>query len=135
MADIGSGHGRLALEIARRDPGAVVYATEVRPGPTAELRRLLGDGPVRLLEGSGLAPLRGLPCRGVVIAGMGGHTIAEILDAAPDVARELSWLCLQPMQDAGWLHRWLADQTGWRIDVAATEERSRVYSAFLVTPS
>lgn len=134
VADVGSGHGRLALEIARRRPGEVVYATEARRGPATELRRLLGDAPVTVLEGWGLAPLRGLGCRGAVIAGMGGHTIAEILDQEPEVARELAWLCLQPMQDAGWLGEWLAGRPRWRVEVATAEERSRAYTAFRVFP-
>lgn len=134
MADVGSGHGRLALEIARRQPREIVYATEARRGPATELRRLLGDAPVRVLEGRGLTPLRGLGCRGAVIAGMGGHTIAEILDQELELAGDLTWLCLQPMQDADRLAEWLAGRRRWRVEVASAEERSRAYTAFRVFP-
>lgn len=133
VADIGSGHGRLALELARAMPGTAVYATEARPGPAAELRRLLGPlGPVTVLEGPGLAPLRGRGCRGAVIAGMGGHTIRDILERDPDVARALSWLCLQPIQDWDQLEAWLGAAGSWRVGPSVSWERRRPYHAYLL---
>ncbi len=130
VADVGSGHGRLALELALRRPGATVYATEARPGPARELRRLLGPGsPVRVLEGPGLEPLEGLGCRGAVIAGMGGHTIREILQASPGVALGLGWLCLQPMQDWEPLWSWVTRSGWWDPQVTHCWERSRSYRA------
>lgn len=133
VADVGSGHGRLALELARRRPGAVVYATEARRGPALELRRLLGPGsPVAVLEGPGLTPLRGLGCRGAVIAGMGGHTIRQILESEPQVARELDWLLLQPMQDWEPLGQWVAAARCWEVRNSTCWERSHVYRALLL---
>ena len=135
VADVGSGHGRLALELALRRPGATVYATEARPGPARELRRLLGSGsPVRVLEGRGLEPLQGLGCRGAVIAGLGGHTIREILELSPSVALGLDWLCLQPMQDWEPLWSWMAGSGWWDPQVTSCWERSRVYRFMLLRP-
>ncbi len=135
VADVGSGHGRLALELALRRPGTTVYATEAKPGPAQELRRLLGPGsPVRVLEGRGLEPLQDLGCRGAVIAGMGGHTIREILEMSPSVALGLDWLCLQPMQDREPLWSWVAGSGWWDVQVASCWERSRVYHSMLLRP-
>lgn len=128
VADVGSGHGRLALELARLMPGATVYATEAKAGPARELRRLLGESsPVTVLDGEGLAPLRGRGCRGAVIAGMGGHTIRSILERDLDVAAELAWICVQPMQDWDQLEAWLERQGLWSMDVHLSWERSRPY--------
>ncbi len=135
VADVGSGHGRLALELALRRPGARVYATEARPGPARELRRLLGSAsPVRVLEGPGLEPLEGLGCRGAVIAGMGGHTIREILQASPSVAQGLDWICLQPMQDWEPLWSWVTTTGWWEPEVTSCWERSRSYRSLLLRP-
>lgn len=135
VADIGSGHGRLALELKRRDPGRLVYATELKPGPSAELRRLIGpDGGVRLLEGEGLTPLTGLRCRGVVIAGIGGETISRILERDLEIARSLAWLCLQPAQRSDRLRDWL-ERAGWPVlDYLEVAERGHLYPLFLVAP-
>ncbi len=131
VADIGSGHGRLAYELARRLPAGEAFATEVRPGPVRELRRLLGEaGPVTILEGWGLRPLAGGDFRGAVIAGMGGRTVAAILEMDRDVAEDLAWICLQPMQRVEWLAAWIGRQSGWSVRRTVTMERGHVYHSF-----
>ncbi len=132
VADIGSGHGRVALELAASRPPGSVFATEVRPGPAYELRRMLGEAsPVTVLEGWGLRPLAGLGVEGAVIAGMGGRTAAAILEADPAVLRELAWVCLQPMQRWEWLNAWMAGRPGWSAHRTLTLERGRAYHTFL----
>jgi tRNA (adenine22-N1)-methyltransferase len=135
VADIGSGHGRLALELKRRVPQRRVFATEINSGPSGELRRLLGPASgVEILEGEGLAPLAGLGCGGVVIAGLGGVTMAQILERDHDVARQLGWVCLQPAQRAERLQSWLAG-AGWTLrDHRQVVEKSHLYQLYLATP-
>jgi tRNA (adenine22-N1)-methyltransferase len=135
VADVGSGHGRLALEIKRRWPQRQVYATEVNPGPSAELRRLLGaSSGVEILEGEGLAPLAEHACRGVVIAGLGGGTIARLLERDREVAQRLSWLCLQPAQRSERLLEWVKG-AGWAwLERRRIAEKGHVYELFLVAP-
>lgn len=133
VADIGSGHGRLAQELARRLPPGQVYATEAKSGPAAELRRLLDPmSRVRVLHGPGLTPLRQLGCRGAVIAGMGGRTIVGILEAELELARSLEWICLQPMQRLEPLTDWLAGQGCWAVRHTTVMERGRTYQSFLL---
>lgn len=133
VADVGSGHGRLAFELARRLPPGQVYATEAKAGPAAELRRLLGGDPtVTILEGQGLTPLRQLGCRGAVLAGMGGRTLVDILETDRDVLAELSWVCLQPMQRVERLVDWIGKQSGWVVRTNSTRERGHFYSGFLL---
>lgn len=133
VADIGSGHGRLAHELALRLPPGQVFATEAKPGPAAELRRLLDPlSQVAVLHGPGLSPLRQLGCRGAVIAGMGGRTIARILESERDLALSLEWLCLQPMQRVECLTDWLSDQGSWAIRRTTVRERGHSYHSFLL---
>jgi tRNA (adenine22-N1)-methyltransferase len=135
VADVGSGHGRLAAEIKRRWPQRQVYATEVKPGPSAELRRLLDPASgVEILEGEGLAPLAENPCRGVVIAGLGGSTIARMLERDLEVAQRLSWLCLQPAQRCERLWEWV-EAAGWTwLERRRVAEKGHLYQLVLVTP-
>ncbi|HVC39374.1 MAG TPA: tRNA (adenine(22)-N(1))-methyltransferase TrmK [Candidatus Dormibacteraeota bacterium] len=135
VADVGSGHGRLARELKRHDPRRPVYATEINPGPAAELRRLLGPhSGVLILEGDGLQPLDRLDCRGVIIAGMGGATIARILERGEAVTRRLEWLCLQPAQRADRLLDWLT-WSGWSIkESRLIQEKRHHYPTLLVAP-
>ena len=135
VADIGSGHGRLALELKRQDPARPVFATEISPGPQAELRRLLGPGSgVQILVGEGLQPIAGLGCHGVVVAGMGGGRIARMLERDRQVAGQLEWLLLQPAQRAERLRDWLQAE-GWRWWAHhEVREKAHLYKVFLVAP-
>ncbi len=134
-ADVGSGHGRLALELKRQNPSRRVFATESSPGPEAELRRLLGtESGVQILTGEGLGPLQGLDCQGAVIAGMGGSTIAQMLRQHSQVTAEMEWLLLQPAQRSERLWEWLRE-AGWRLrHHHQVLEKAHLYQLFLVTP-
>lgn len=129
VADIGAGDGQLARHLAAR--GLRVVATERRPPSYARLRAAVPQLDCRL--GEGLEVLRPGEVEGVVLAGMGGHSIARILDAAPAVAGALDWLVLQPQQHAERLVAWL-EPAGYRIlarETAAQGRRS--YTVLLVT--
>lgn len=54
----------------------------------------------------------------VVIAGMGGRLITEILNREPAIYQKLQGLVLEPNQDVPVVRQWIADH-GWRI----TQER------------
>jgi tRNA (adenine22-N1)-methyltransferase len=71
---------------------------------------------------------------GVVVAGMGGRSIARLLSAAPEVVRELSWLVAQPQQHPAELVEWLRG-AGFRIErEEAVVDRGRSYTVLVVTP-
>lgn len=136
VADVGSGHGRLALELKRREPKTLVYATEGGEGPARELRRLLPQRcGVEVLEGLGLAPLRALCCRGAVIAGLGGRAMAALLDRDLEVARRLEWLCLQPAQQPEALDAWLGTRGWTALERRSAREGRRIYRLCLMRPS
>ena len=129
VADIGAGDGLLARHLAAR--GLRVVATERRPASFALLRAALPQLDCR--QGEGLDVLRPGEVEGVVLAGMGGHSIARILESGPGVARTLDWLVLQPQQHAEQLVAWLGT-AGYRVlqrDAAAQGRHS--YTVLLVT--
>jgi tRNA (adenine22-N1)-methyltransferase len=129
-ADVGAGDGQLALALSGR--GLHVIATERAAGPFQRLRRLAGGLECRL--GEGLDPLREGEVEGVVLAGMGGPTIARVLSRGAVVARRLSWLVLQPQQRAHQLERWLAAH-GYEIMRAEWAiQGHRLYRVLLVAP-
>jgi len=128
VADVGAGDGQLARHLAAR--GLRVVATERRPRSFARLRAALPDLDCRL--GEGLEVLRPGEVEGVVLAGMGGHSIVRILDASPAVARALDWLVLQPQQHAERLVAWLGP-AGYRLRASDTAVQARrSYTVLLV---
>ncbi len=113
LADIGTDHAYLPawLLLEGRIPSAI--AADLREGPLARARetaRQYGCGgrmEFRLCDGlSGISPEE---VDAVVVAGMGGETIAGILQAAPWVRTRGVELILQPMSTQPELRRWLED--------------------------
>ncbi|MHB8508268.1 MAG: tRNA (adenine(22)-N(1))-methyltransferase TrmK [Candidatus Dormibacteria bacterium] len=96
IADIGSGHGRLAAALALA--GARVIATECSPGTVASLRLQLirSRAVVEVRLGDGLAPIGPGEVEVAVIAGMGGRRMVAILEACSSLP---GWLVLQPQRD------------------------------------
>jgi tRNA (adenine22-N1)-methyltransferase len=145
VADIGSGHGALAVALAAR--GQRVVATERTPLAAARLtadivRRLDAMGGARraptpagaavvtpaVRMGEGLTTLAEGEVATVVIAGMGARSIVRILDSAPWLPR---WLVLQPIQEPGLVAGWV-ESKGWRSTAAETRQGRRAYRAWRV---
>ncbi len=111
MADIGTDHALLPVWLVREGICPRAVAADLRPGPTQAARRTVAaaglEGAINVRLGDGLSPLVPGEAEDIVIAGMGGETIAAIL-AACDWARDsrYHWI-LQPMTRPECLRRWL----------------------------
>lgn len=119
LADIGTDHAYLpaALVEAGQIPGAI--AADLRRGPLERARQTvleqgLGEQ-IELRLCDGLSGIRPEEADTVVIAGMGGDTIAAILSAAPWTRERNTLLILQPMSTMDDLRRWL-EGNGYAID-------------------
>ncbi len=129
VADVGAGDGQLARCLAAR--GLLVVATERRPASYERLCTALPHFDCR--QGEGLEVLRPGEVEGAVLAGLGGHSIARILDASPAVARALDWLVLQPQQHPDQLVAWL-EPAGYLVRAMSTAAQGRhSYTVLLVT--
>jgi len=110
LADIGTDHGYIpvSLLLERRIPHAV--AADIRALPLDHARRTAAQyGVTAGLDfqlGDGLTVLEPGEADTIIIAGMGGDAITEILAAAP-WSRAGPLLLLQPMSKAEVLRAWL----------------------------
>ena len=111
LADIGTDHAHLPVYLVKNGvcPGAV--ASDIRPGPAAAARRSVEPAgladKIEIRVGDGLAPLYPGECGDIVVAGMGGETIAAILSVPAWLRDGGVRLILQPMTRAEALHRFL----------------------------
>lgn len=136
LADIGTDHGYLpaALILEGGIPSAI--AADLRPGPLARARETavrygLEDRlSLRLCDGlSGIGPEE---ADAVVIAGMGGETIAAILEAAPWVRERNIPVIVQPMSSMPDLRAWLG-RSGYCIETEKLcREGETLYTALSV---
>lgn len=122
LADVGTDHAYLPAYLLQEGVVQRAVVSDLRRGPldrartTAERYGFTERMDFRLCDGlSGIAPEE---ADTIVIAGMGGETIAAILEAAPWTAQGERVLVLQPMTMQHVLRPWLQGH-GFRI----TEER------------
>ena len=136
LADVGTDHAYLpaALILEGKIPWAV--AADLRRGPLDRARAtvrtygLTGRVSFRLCDG--LTGIKPDEADAVAIAGMGGETIAAILNAAPWVRERDMPLILQPMTSMSDLRAWLRGN-GFRIETERlAREGDTLYTALLV---
>ena len=136
LADIGTDHAYLPAALVEAGRISDAIAADLRSGPLDRARQtvleqgLEGQIELRLCDGlSGIGPQE---VDTVVIAGMGGETIAAILEAAPWTREQNTRLILQPMSSMDDLRRWLA-ANGYAIEREdLAREGETLYTAWSV---
>ena len=113
VADIGTDHGYLVAYLIENGicPGGI--AADLRKGPLENARQTviqqgLSDK-IELILSDGLENIPTDACDDIVIAGMGGNLIAEILEKAPWVKDERINIVAQPMTHAEVLRQYFLD--------------------------
>ena len=136
LADVGTDHAYLPAALIQEGRIPYAIAADLRLGPLsrakATVRELELTGRVAFRLCDGLTGIRPEEVDAVVIAGMGGETIAQILAAAPWTREQDIPLVLQPMSSMSDLRAWLVGN-GYCIQ---TEDLARegdvLYTALLV---
>ncbi len=105
VADIGSNHGYLPLYLVIHGISPKVFVTEQFSRGLKQVQKLINfhglTEELQLRVGDGFSALEDSDCvEAAVIAGMGGRTIADIIDKGSAKAATLDYLILQPMRDA-----------------------------------
>lgn len=120
-ADVGTDHALLPIHLIRSGRTARVIASDNKAAPLEKARRAVQAAglsqQIDLRLGDGLSVLAPEEADCIVLAGMGGETIADILAAAPWCADGTHRLLLQPMSKAELLRGALA-----RLGLAAEKE-------------
>ena len=136
LADVGTDHAYLpaALILEGKIPWAI--AADLRQGPLDRARATVREcgltGRVAFRLCDGLTGIQPGEVDAVVIAGMGGETIAAILSAAPWVRTGDVPLILQPMSSFPDLRGWLQGN-GFAIqEERLAREGEMLYTALLV---
>ncbi len=129
MADVGTDHGHIPVHLLQSGFSGRVCATDIRPGPLDAARQTAREAAlerkIEFLLTDGLDGLDGTGIGSVVIAGMGGENIADILSRAP-WTRENRLLVLQPMSKADILRSFLSAH-GYRVETERLVEDGPVY--------
>ena len=128
LADIGTDHGYIPLYAVKNKICKRAIATDINKLPLdkAKLNAILEgvDEELEFRLGNGLEPLKDKEAHVVIIAGMGGNLIKEILEKSINKVNELDYLVLQPAQNPEVLREYLYNN-GYEIikeDLCLDEE-------------
>lgn len=135
IADIGTDHAYIPIYLIENLLADYVIASDIKEGPVNIARSNVSEhkltDKIDVRKGSGLSVLKDGEVNSIIIAGMGGQLISEIIDANINTARKCS-LILQPMNAQYELRKYLINN-GFTIvneDIAA--EEFKVYNIFNV---
>ena len=113
LADIGTDHAYLTASLILDGTVKCVIAADLRKGPLENAEATVSSygiaDKVELRLSDGLTAIKPDEVDDIVIAGMGGILISEILTAAPWVKNEKYKLILQPQSHDEILRAWLWD--------------------------
>lgn len=128
LADIGTDHGFLPIAACLENRVRRAVACDRMPGPLARaeanIRQYGLEDRIETRLGYGLEPLKPDEADCVVIAGMGGMNIVQILQEPITIKR----LVLQPQRDIP-LVRAALDEMGFKIfNELTTEDRGHTYT-------
>jgi tRNA (adenine22-N1)-methyltransferase len=137
-ADIGADHGQLAKFLVEKQLASRVIASELGDGPYRRLLTSLHNSPgremIEVRQGDGLTVLEPGEVVNVVIAGLGGDAMVEILSRDGQKAASFKRYVFQPMSRPGSLRQELS-QKGWPIlEERLIEENGRLFVAISSSP-
>ena len=119
VADVGCDHGYVAIWLVNEKRCPFVVASDVNEGPLRRAKKNIeASGLSEVIEtrlGNGLSVLEPREVDTILIAGMGGMSICEILSSEPGVLSNIETLVLQPQSDVEEVRRHL-HKLGFRID-------------------
>jgi tRNA (adenine22-N1)-methyltransferase len=137
-ADIGTDHGYIPLYLIQNRRIEYAVAADISAGSLKKAEELIRDyGLDYCIEtrlGSGLSVLTPGEVDTIIVAGMGGLLIRDILDQGQGVSRAASTLVLQPMIAQEELRRWLISNGYGIIDEDLVQEGQRIYEIIVAVP-
>lgn len=131
VADVGTDHAYLPIYLVETGAAFRAVASDIRREPLARARENIEaaglSDKIETVSANGLNGLEKYPITDVVIAGMGGMTVIDILNASDFIKKNRTHLILQPVQNAEELCVYLYEN-GFFIDREATViDNGRVY--------
>lgn len=103
ICDVGTDHAYLPIYLIQKGTCSKAIASDINKGPVEKAkmnikREGLNDS-IFCRLGGGLNTIKPFEVDGVVIAGMGGNLIRDIIEENMDVFKSLKFMILQPVQN------------------------------------
>lgn len=135
VADIGSDHAYLPCYLCLKGKIQYAVAGEVADGPynsaISQVKALGLENKISVRKGNGLEVIHADEVETIVIAGMGGKLIKDILEDGREKLAGVHRLVLQPNVAAEMIRYWLAEN-GWELKAESIlEEDGKIYEVLV----
>lgn len=135
IADIGTDHAYIPIELILSGKIQQAIATDIKTGPlsiaAANIKKYGLSDQIELRLGSGLSPIHAGEVQEIIIAGMGGEMIKQILNADKKTAQSAA-LILQPMNAQYELRKWLQKNEYTIVQEDLALESYKIYNILIV---
>ncbi|AUS96292.1 hypothetical protein CDQ84_05020 [Clostridium thermosuccinogenes] len=134
--DIGTDHAYIPIHLVLNGVCKRAVASDVRKGPLKaakeNIERYGLSDKIELRLGYGLETIPEDEADGIIIAGMGGELIKNILAEGITKAKKAAFIILQPMNSHEILREWLYDNGFDIYDEEMVEDGGKIYSVMSV---
>lgn len=131
LADIGTDHGYIPIKAILEGKCKRAIASDIKKGPIdVALKNIKKYGFIDKIDlrlGPGLSTLKEGEANTIVIAGMGGNLIAEIINADINIAKNAEVLILQPVQYPEVLRKELQNMNFYIEDENIIKDQNKYY--------
>ena len=138
VADIGCDHGYLSIYLVQSGKKECAIAMDVRPGPLSKAKENVSayclEDKITFRLSDGLEKLSPSEADTVIIAGMGGPLMEEILKKGHDVAACCKELILQPQSDIPHFRRFLMEEGYLLLEEECVLDEGKYYFPMRVCP-
>lgn len=136
VGDVGTDHGYVPIYLVETGVCQKAIATDINEGPTDNARQAVNEADLKesidVRLGGGLVPYEIGEVDTVIIAGMGGLLIRDILLERPEMTKSVKTFILQPMVAQDELRAWLVANHFKIIDEKLSQEAHRMYEIIVV---
>ncbi len=138
VADIGCDHGYLSIYLVQSGKKDSAIAMDVRPGPLSKAKENVSvyclEDKITFRLSDGLDKLSKNEADTVIIAGMGGPLMEEILTKGRDVALSCKELILQPQSDIPHFRHFLMEEGYLFLEEDCILDEGKYYFPIKVCP-
>ena len=135
LVDVGTDHGKLPIYLMPTGKVSFAVASDKNEGPLFFARENINraglEKKISVRLTNGLNSVQPGEVDTVVVAGMGGALIKEILASSPLVLESVESLILQPMNEGAALRRWLYENDFYIENEILVKEDGRIYEIVL----
>jgi len=132
LCDVGTDHAYIPIYVVQNKKCRKAVASDVKEGPVLSARKNVDayglTESIEVRMGNGLEPLKENEADVIVIAGMGGILIREILTRDIEKVRKANSIILQPMNAIEVVREWLYENGFYIYDEGLAKEGYKIYN-------